>query len=83
MLEFELTTQLPQRKLVELGKVMSRIVSMEMVIALSSRGFRQDLIDNALIELRHDISGLLGAFNSQFLPAIVDDYNDHSSWFAL
>ncbi len=83
LLEFELTTQLPQRKLVELGKVMSRIVSMELVIALSSRGFRQDLIDNALVELRHDISGLLGAFNSQFLPAIVDDYKDHSSWFAL
>ncbi|MCX6306853.1 MAG: acyl-CoA dehydrogenase family protein [Bacteroidetes bacterium] len=83
MLQFDLRTQLPQRKLVELGKVMSRIVSMDMVVALASRGFRQDLVDNAIVELRHEIAGLLGLFHTMETPAIVDDYIDRSSWFTL
>ncbi|MCX6268640.1 MAG: acyl-CoA/acyl-ACP dehydrogenase [Bacteroidetes bacterium] len=83
MLQFDLTMQLPQRKLVELGKVMSRIVSMEMVITLAGKGFRQDMTDNAQIEIRHEIAGLLGSFHSLETPRIIDDYKDGSSWFTL
>ncbi len=83
LLQFDLTAQLPQRKLVELGKVMSRIVAMDMVIALAAVGFRQDLIDNAIVELRHEIAGLLGAFSMMPAPAIIDDYQDRSSWFTM
>ncbi|MFZ4520439.1 MAG: acyl-CoA dehydrogenase family protein [Bacteroidales bacterium] len=82
-LQFDLVMQLPQRKLVELGKVISRIVSMDMVILLASRGFRQDLIDNAIVEIRNEIAGLLGSFNMMVSPAVVDDYRDHSSWYAI
>ena len=83
LLQFNLITPLPQRKLMELGKVMSRIVAGEMVIALANSGFRPDLIDNALIEIRHEIAGLLGTFKMMASPAIVDDYQDRSSWFTF
>jgi len=81
LLQWNLITQLPQRKLVELGKVVTRIVSMDMVIALTAKSFRQDLIDNAIVEIRHEIAGLLGSFNMTEVPVIVDDYKDRSSWF--
>ncbi|MDP1623723.1 MAG: acyl-CoA dehydrogenase family protein [Bacteroidales bacterium] len=83
LLQFDLINQLPQRKLVELGQITSRIISAEMLIALGSKGFRQDLVENAIIEIRHEISGLLGSFNVKSTPAIVDDYDDGSSWFIL
>ncbi len=83
LLPFSFNSQLSQRKLVELGKVITRIISMDMVISLSDKGFRQDLIDNALVELRHEISGLLGSFHMMSTPEIVDDYKDGSSWFYL
>lgn len=83
LLQFNLISALSQRKLVELGKVMSRIVSMDMVIGLYARRFRQDLIDNTLIELRHEIAGLLGSFNSSDAPRMVDDYRENSDWFTL
>jgi alkylation response protein AidB-like acyl-CoA dehydrogenase len=81
LLQFDLSNHLPQRKLVELGKVMSRVVSMEMVIALAERGFRQDLADNAIVEIRREIAGLLGSFHVMTTSAIVDDYQERSSWF--
>ena len=83
LLQFNLITPMNQRKLVELGKVMSRIVSMDMVLALGEKGFRQDLVDNAVVEIRHEIAGLLGSFNNTDTPQIVGDYKDRSSWFTL
>ena len=83
LLQFNLITPMNQRKLVELGKVMSRIVSMDMVIALGEKGFSQYLVDNAVVEIRHEIAGLLGSFNNKDAPPIVDDYSLRSSWFDL
>jgi alkylation response protein AidB-like acyl-CoA dehydrogenase len=83
LLSFGLFVQFSQRKLVELGKVMSRIVAMEMVIAAADRGFRQDLVTNALIEIRREIAELLGSFHTIATPDIVDDYKEGSSWFNL
>lgn len=83
LLQFNLVTPMPQRKLVELGKIISRIVSMDMVIVLADTGFRQDLIDNAILEIRHEIAGLLGLFKMTITPGIVEDYRDGSSWFVI
>jgi hypothetical protein len=81
MIQFRVNSRLSQRKMVELGKAVSRIIALEMVIHLADSGFRQDLTDNAIIELRHEISGLLGAYNMMAMPDIVEDYRDRSSWF--
>ncbi|MEI6683656.1 MAG: acyl-CoA dehydrogenase family protein [Bacteroidota bacterium] len=83
LLDFELNLQLPQRKLVELGQVIGRIVSMEMVINLGQEGFRQDLVQNALEILRSEISGLMGNFQSCESTLVVVDYQQDSSWLSL
>lgn len=80
MLDFELDTALPQRKMVELGQVVGRIVSFEMVINLGEKGFRSDLIDNGLTMLKQEIVSLMSSFKVQNDTQLVQDYQDNSSW---
>lgn len=82
LLRIQLNGQYTQRKLVELGKIISRIIAAELVVGLSGKKFRQDLIDNAIVELQHEVSALLGGFNVQKSPNIVDEYEEGSSVFS-
>jgi len=81
MVNFDLDFKLPQRKLVELGQVISRIASMNLVLHLGDKGFRKDLIDNAMIVLKQEVSSLLNSFNSPNCTQVVVDYEDNSQWF--
>jgi len=80
LVNFDLDIQLPQRKLVELGQVVSRIISMGFVLHLEERGFRKDLIEKAILVLKQDISTLLNTFHFQNKLEVVVDYNDRSFW---
>jgi hypothetical protein len=75
-----LDTALPQRKMVELGQVIGRIISFEMVIKLGEKGFRSDLIDNGLTMLKQEIVSLMSSFKVQNDTQLVQDYQDNSSW---
>ena len=81
LVSFEPEVSLPQRKLVELGQVISRIVSMDLVLYLEEKGFRKDLIDNAVVVLRQDISNLLNTFHYKNQVQVVVDYEENSHWF--
>ena len=72
--------QLVERKSVELGQVIARIISMEMVIDLGIKRFRKDLIDNCLGVLIHDIAGLMGHFRVPDNSLFIEDYQEGSSW---
>jgi alkylation response protein AidB-like acyl-CoA dehydrogenase len=82
-LDFELNMNLPQRKLVELGLVIGRIVSHEMVINLGEKGFRSDLINNGLTMLNQEIDSLMSSFRHQNQTMVVEDYQDDSSWLSF
>ena len=72
-LSFDVDWQMPQRKLVDLGRALSRIVSMEMTIELGERGYAADLVRNALDETRADVGALLTSFREGGLTALVED----------
>jgi alkylation response protein AidB-like acyl-CoA dehydrogenase len=80
IVNFELETPLIQRKLVEFGQVISRIVSMDLVIYLGEKGFRKDLIDNTLIVLKQEISTLLNTFHFPNNTKVVVEYEEDSFW---
>jgi alkylation response protein AidB-like acyl-CoA dehydrogenase len=80
LLSITLDLQMPQRKLVELGRVISRVVSMDMVIKMGDAGFRNDLIDGAVSMLRQEITTLVSHFEYQQPTQVVVDYHDNSSW---
>lgn len=83
MLDFELNLNLPQRKMVELGQVLGRIVSFEMVINLGEKGFRSDLIKNGLTMLNQEITSLMSSFNHQNTTPVIEDYQSESSWLSF
>ncbi|MFQ5570533.1 MAG: acyl-CoA dehydrogenase family protein [Rhodothermales bacterium] len=80
LLNFEVDWQLPQRKLVELGRALGRIISMELVLKLGDRGFHSDLITNGLAMLRQDVTSLLSSYKTDIRTLAVDSYEEGSSW---
>jgi len=80
LVSFDVEAPLVQRKLVEFGQVISRIVSMDLVLYLEESGFRKDLIDNTLIVLRQEISTLLNTFQFANSTQVVADYEENSFW---
>jgi alkylation response protein AidB-like acyl-CoA dehydrogenase len=83
LLDFGIDTQMPQRKMVELGKVLSRVTSMDLVLKMGENGFRNDLIDDAVSMLRQEISNLITSFSFKQNTMVVYDYMENSSWFNL
>lgn len=80
MLNFDIDFSLPQRKLVDLGRVLGRMVSLQLVLNLGDRGFRKDLIDGAIAVLRQDVAALLSTYKHAHEKQVVDDYGKESSW---
>jgi alkylation response protein AidB-like acyl-CoA dehydrogenase len=81
LLSFDLDMQLPQRKMVELGKLISRLVAKEMVIELGKKGFRKDLIHNSRNMLSQELTGIMGQLRLMDRTHVIEDYQDNSSWF--
>src|SRR5690625_6063865 len=55
VIDFKVDQKMAQRKLVQLGRALSRIVSMDMVFKLGEHGFNSDMIANSLKVIRSEI----------------------------
>ncbi len=79
-LDVSIEPPLPQRKLVELGILISRVVSMEMVLTLGARGFDQQLISASLVHLQQQIATQLTRYKHPNQTHLIDPDRDHPSW---
>jgi alkylation response protein AidB-like acyl-CoA dehydrogenase len=82
-LDFDIDMQMPQRKLVELGQALSRIVSMDLTIELGTRGFRGDLVSNALTVLKQDVEAIVTTYRSSRLAEVVEGYKEDAGWLSF
>ena len=80
LLDFSLAARLSQRKMVDLGRILGRLISMQMVVDLGARGFRRDLIETSLAVLKRQIAGLVGTFSDSDDSRPAEDYKEGSSW---
>jgi len=80
LIDFELNTTLSQRKLVELGYVISRVVAMDLVLKLGERGFSRELIDASLQNLQQEIATLLTNYSAKNNTELIDPDQGHPSW---
>jgi alkylation response protein AidB-like acyl-CoA dehydrogenase len=80
IVNFDLNLQLSQRKLVELGKILGRIISMEMVIDIGIKGFQPELITNSLAMLKQELSSLIASYLFINKTVVMVDYNAQSYW---
>lgn len=80
VLDFEVDFKMAQRKLVQLGRAIGRIVSMEMTIKLGENGFNSDMIANSLKVVRSEVYSLVTSFSKGTEPSVLDDYSEDSAW---
>ena len=80
LLSFDIKDQLSQRKLTELGKMASRIISMDMVLKLADSGFETKLIKNTLANLQQEIRTLVSGYRSGNKTQYVEGYEEEKSW---
>jgi alkylation response protein AidB-like acyl-CoA dehydrogenase len=83
VLNFEIDTKMSQRKLVDLGRALGRIISMEFTINLGQQGFNKELIDHAITNVQEEVKAIMSQFSNTKLSDVVDTYHDNSSWFTL
>lgn len=79
-LNFEIQYQQAQNKIVELGKILGRVISLEMVLSLHNTGFKSDLINNCAKHLRHEVETLITSFQNMGTPDLVEDYATSLHW---
>lgn len=82
-IDFNLDNKMPQRKIVDLGKIISKVVSANHVLEIGNDGFRLDLVSNSLETIKHEISTLVSSFKFQTQVMPIQDYKDNSSWLAF
>ncbi len=83
ILNFEVESKMAQRKLVQLGKALGRIVSMEMTLHLGKSGFNSEMISNSLKVIRSEVQTLISSYSSNEEPEIVESLDDSSSWLQI
>ncbi len=79
-LDFDMDISLPQRKMVEMGKILSRLFSTEMLLDLEETNYRRDLITNAVEVLKGEIKSLISSYHQLKLIPALEDYRLNSSW---
>ena len=82
-LDFSVEAGLPQRKMVDLGRILGRIMSMQMVLDMKDRGYREDLAENCITMTIREIRSLAGSFAHGDRAGAVEDYRDGSAWSAF
>jgi alkylation response protein AidB-like acyl-CoA dehydrogenase len=80
ILNFRLDLKIPQRKIVDLGKIISKVISANHVLELGSKGFRPDLILGSINTIKHEVSTLVSSFKAQTNISPIEEYKDDSSW---
>lgn len=83
LLNFKIDLNIAQRKAVDLGKIISRIVSANQVTELGIKGFRPDLIRDSLESIKHEISMLVSSYKFQIKVSPIEDYKNESSWLSF
>lgn len=82
-LDFNIAANLKQRELVDLGRIVARIINVGYVLDLQNAGFRKDLIDNCMTMVQQEVTGLFSAFHFDNSVKVVEDYDVDSSWSAF
>jgi hypothetical protein len=83
ILNFKIDLNIQQRKHVDLGKIISRIISADFVAGMENKGFRQDLITNSIETIKQEISMLVSSYKFQTKVVPLEEYKDSSNWLHL
>lgn len=79
-LDFSIANISSQRKLVDLGKIVARVISVNDVLHLSNNGFNPKLIDNCIALVRQEISVLVHSMSEHADINVIRYSDEKSNW---
>jgi alkylation response protein AidB-like acyl-CoA dehydrogenase len=79
-LDFDINMKMTQDKLVELGRVLSRLISLEFTIRLGEKDFNRELISNTIETLKGDVKRMMSSFSYPNDAVVVENYEESSDW---
>lgn len=79
-LNFSIELKIPQRKMIDLGKIISRVVSVNQIMEMAESGFRSDLISSSIEIIKHDVSTLLTSYNQHTTVVPIEEYTEGGNW---
>ncbi|TVQ09510.1 MAG: acyl-CoA dehydrogenase [Bacteroidetes bacterium] len=80
ILNFRIDYGMAQRKMVELGQAISRMVSMNMTMDLGEKGFNQEMVSNSLAVLQKEIRMILSGYSFNNNAGIAYDPEGENNW---
>lgn len=75
-LDVTIDPKMAQRKLVDLGKALSRIISLNFTIELGHKGFNSQMVDNAIQYLKADIESWLQTYQQAPQVSVVENRSE-------
>lgn len=72
-----------QRKLVDLGKILARLINVQYTLEIQDAGFRKDLVDSCITNMQLDVAHLASNLSMSNLANAVYEYQESSSWLNL
>ncbi|WP_236980273.1 acyl-CoA dehydrogenase family protein [Membranihabitans maritimus] len=79
-LSFPISNNITQRKLIDLGKIIARVVSANNVVELKNTGFNIELAENCLKIIRQEISNLTNSIKSHTSVKVSCEIGGNSNW---
>lgn len=80
LLDFEVDSKMVQRKMVQMGGAISRIISLEMTLRLGEAGFNKEMIQNTILVLQSEVKSMLAIFRGDEQPKVADSYEEGAAW---
>jgi len=81
LFNFNIDFNMTQRKMVELGRAISRLIIMNLTIDLGSKGFNKEMITNSLIVIQQEVRAIVSTYKFKGKPEIIPEF-DNSSWLS-
>lgn len=72
-LDFTIDGELIQRKMVDLGRILARVVSVDFLVDLAGGGYDGNLVENAIEVLREKVETLAAGFRTNIVVPLVED----------
>ncbi|MDZ7691482.1 MAG: acyl-CoA dehydrogenase family protein [Balneolaceae bacterium] len=80
LFNFSVDSKMVQHKMVDMGRILSRVISMEYTLRLQECGFNRELIDNSLKTLQAKVEQLMTSFQNDDSAEVIENYEENSSW---
>jgi len=78
--DFTMDTSLSQRKMIDFGKIIARVVTVNDLLDLNNAGFNQGITDNTIELVRQDIVSLLASMNHHKGTLAQEDMTTKTDW---